>query len=96
MTIPLLQTKLFLPAQRPHQVPRPRLVERLNDGLVQGGGFGRKLTLVCAPAGYGKTSLATEWLQGRDYPVAWLSLDEGDNDPARYLAYQALHQGRPC
>jgi LuxR family maltose regulon positive regulatory protein len=53
----------------------------------QGGGFARKLTLVSAPAGYGKTTLLAEWVAGMEHPVAWLSLDEGDDDPARFLAY---------
>jgi len=70
-------------------VPRPRLIERLNAGLRQTGGA---LTLVSAPAGFGKTTLLSEWIAGcaQTEPkvrVAWLSLDEGDNDPARFLAY---------
>ena len=64
-------------------VLRPRLIERLNEGLAAG----RKLTLISAPAGFGKTTLVSEWLAGCGRPVAWLSLDEGDNDPARFLAY---------
>ncbi len=78
---PLLQTKLYIPPLRPELVPRPRLVERLNQGLH------RKLTLLSAPAGSGKTTLLAEWLAGCGRPVAWLSLDEGDNDLARFLAY---------
>ena len=53
-------------------------IERLNGGLR------RKLTLVSAPAGFGKTTLLGEWVAGRGHPAAWLSLDEGDNDPARF------------
>ena len=73
-------------------VLRPRLVERLNEGLSSG----RKLTLISAPAGFGKTTLVSEWVAGpRDCPpklvcgnsVAWLSLDEADNDPARFISY---------
>jgi LuxR family maltose regulon positive regulatory protein len=72
-------------------VPRPRLVERLNAGLH------RKLTLVSAPAGFGKTTLLGEWTANTERPFAWLSLDEGDNDPARFLAYfvaalQTVHE----
>ena len=78
---PILQTKLYIPPIRPGLVPRPRLTERLN------GGLSRKLTLVSAPAGFGKTTLASEWLAGCAQPAAWLSLDEGDNDPARFLVY---------
>ncbi|NIS83353.1 MAG: LuxR family transcriptional regulator, partial [Anaerolineales bacterium] len=59
----------------------PRLIEQLNAGLQ------RKLTLISAPAGFGKTTLLSEWVAGCGRPVAWLSLDEGDNDPARFLAY---------
>jgi len=83
---PLLQTKLYIPPVRPELVSRPRLLERLNAGL------NRKLTLISAPAGFGKTTLVSEWAHQvgahRDAPqIAWLSLDEGDNDPARFLAY---------
>src|SRR5262249_17766773 len=60
---------------------RPRLIDRLNQGLQ------RKLTLISAPAGFGKTTLVSEWLAGCRWPAAWLSLDEGDSDPARFLAY---------
>ncbi|HEY7142635.1 MAG TPA: hypothetical protein VH637_00180, partial [Streptosporangiaceae bacterium] len=74
----LLATKLNVPGSRPGLVPRPRLAQRLDEG--RGGG----LVLACAPAGYGKTVLLAEWVRrGRD-PVAWLSLDAGDNDPARF------------
>jgi LuxR family maltose regulon positive regulatory protein len=81
MTTPLLTTKLYIPPVRPELVPRPHLIERLNVGLH------RKLTLISAPAGFGKTTLLSEWVTGCGRPVAWLSLDEGDNDPARFLAY---------
>ncbi len=116
METPLLTTKLYIPPVRPELVSRPRLTERLNAGLH------RKLTLVSAPAGFGKTTLLSEWIhsgvrsreyEGRDGNVhktlpipystlptlrfAWLSLDEGDNDPARFLAYfvAALQTTRP-
>jgi LuxR family maltose regulon positive regulatory protein len=110
MTAPLLSTKLYIPPVRPRErvVPRPRLIERLNEGLPrETGGFARKLTLVSAPAGFGKTTLVSEWIHrcfgagtgaGRGevtsplqplqtLHVAWLSLDDGDNDLARFLAY---------
>lgn len=98
----LLTTKLYIPPPRPNLVPRPRLIERLNAGLH------RKLTLVSGPAGFGKTTLLSEWvhqIESRNrkldngpaslspipniqYPqIAWLSLDEEDNDPARFWAY---------
>jgi LuxR family maltose regulon positive regulatory protein len=83
MKIPLLTTKLYAPPLRPNLVPRPHLVERLDEGLR----LGRKLTLVSAPAGFGKTTLVSAWARTCDWPVAWLSLDEGDNDPVRFLTY---------
>ena len=81
METPLLRTKLYIPSPRPELVPRPRLIERLNAGLH------RKLTLISAPAGFGKTTLVSEWLAGCEQPAAWLSLDESDNDPTRFLTY---------
>src|ERR671917_508923 len=81
MSTPILATKLYTSPSRPKVVPRPRLTERLDEGLQ------RRLTLVCAPAGFGKTTLLGEWLAGCGRPAAWLSLDEGDSDPARFLAY---------
>ena len=83
MSTPILATKLYIPPPRPKVVLRPRLIERLNEGLSSG----RKLTLISAPAGFGKTTLVSEWVAGCERPVAWLSLDEGDNDPARFLTY---------
>jgi len=80
---PILQTKLHIPPIRPELVSRPRLIERLNAGLP----VGRKLTLVSGPAGFGKTTLVSEWVAGCGRPAAWLSLDKGDNDPTRFLAY---------
>jgi LuxR family transcriptional regulator, maltose regulon positive regulatory protein len=85
MTDRLLETKFYLPARRTGDVPRPRLLETLQTGLSEN----RKLTLVSAPAGYGKTTLITDWLHSlaEDYRVAWLSLDEGDNETTRFLGY---------
>ena len=91
MSAPILATKLFVPSPQPNDVPRPRLIARLNEGLSGG----RKLTLISAPAGFGKTTLISEWIaalpsqavpsgQGR---IAWLSLDEDDSDLARFLTY---------
>ena len=79
----LLQTKLYLPPRRPNLVPRPRLIEKLNRGLQQG----KKLTLISAPAGFGKTTLVSEWVASCERPTAWLSLDKGDNDFTGFLAY---------
>lgn len=81
MPLPLIQSKLFVPPTRPAPVPRPRLIERLNAGLH------RKLSLVSAPAGFGKTTLVSRWLATVGRPAAWLSLDGGDAEPARFLAY---------
>jgi LuxR family maltose regulon positive regulatory protein len=79
------------PPIRPELVPRPRLLEQLNAGLQ------RKLTLISAPAGFGKTTLVSVWANNirlsaanenqTAHRIAWLSLDEGDNDLARFLAY---------
>src|SRR3984893_11450342 len=78
---PILATKLYIPPLRPNVVIRPRLLERLNEGLH------RNLTLISAPAGFGKTTLVTAWVEGIERPTAWLSLDEGENDPTRFLIY---------
>ncbi|MGI8484655.1 MAG: LuxR C-terminal-related transcriptional regulator [Thermomicrobiales bacterium] len=81
MSTPILATKLYVPPPQPRVVLRPRLIERLNEGLH------RKLTLISAPAGFGKTTLVSEWLAGGERQAAWLSLDEADNDPIRFLIY---------
>ncbi len=81
MATPILATKLYIPPPRAKLVGRPRLVERLNEGLH------RKLTLIFAPAGFGKTTLVSEWAASSDCRVAWLSLDEKDSDPTRFLTY---------
>ena len=83
MSEPLLLTKLYVPPVRPNIVLRPRLLERLNAGLTAGN----KLTLISAPAGFGKTTLVSEWVATYAQPIAWLSLDEGDNNTARFLSY---------
>jgi LuxR family maltose regulon positive regulatory protein len=78
---PLLTTKLSIPRTRPHSVPRDHLLNRLDECRTCG------LILVSAPAGYGKTTLISTWAQRLQHPVAWLSLDEADNDPIRFLRY---------
>ena len=83
MPAPILATKLYIPPSRRRVVLRARLVERLNEGLAAG----HKLTLVSAPAGFGKTTLISEWLAGCGRPAAWLSLDQGDGDPSNFLTY---------
>ena len=87
----LLATKLHVPRQQPGFVARPRLVHALDEGLV------RRLILVSAPAGSGKTALLAGWARSGDRPAAWLSLDAGDNDPARFWqhAVAALDRARP-
>ena len=88
---PLLTTKLFLPRLRPGMVARPQLVGMLHAALSF------PLTLVSAPAGFGKTTLVAAWAQQQPLPVGWLSLDAGDNDPNRFLAYliAALQTAEP-
>jgi hypothetical protein len=87
----LLATKLHVPRPRPGFVLRPRLLERLQEGMEQ------QVVLVCTPAGFGKTSLLADWARRDRRPVAWLSLDEADNDPARFWRHlvAALEGVRP-
>jgi hypothetical protein len=88
---PLVSTKLRPSQARPKLVARPRLVERLDPEA------GRRLTLVSAPAGFGKTTVLGKWVKDqmdKERPVAWLSLDEDDNDPARFLSYVVAAVGR--
>lgn len=87
MSAPILTTKLYTPSPRPNLVPRPHLLQRLDEGLSKGSDSGRKLTLLSAPAGFGKTTLLSEWIAGCGQQTAWLSLDEGDNDTIRFLSY---------
>ena len=77
----LLATKLYVPPTAQPQVLRPRLIAALSQALT------RRLTLVSAPAGYGKTTLVSHWLHSTGIPSAWLSLDEEDNDPVRFIQY---------
>ena len=88
----LLATKLHVPRPRPDLVSRPRLAERLDEGLTRG------LVLVSAPTGYGKTVLLADWAWRSQYPAGWLSLDAGDNDPARFWRHvvAALERARPA
>lgn len=84
---PLLQTKLCMPRSRRQFVNRPRLLQKLEQAIDVDGTIRPKLTLITGPAGYGKTTLITQWVQHLSYPIAWLSLDAGENDAARFLAY---------
>ena len=83
MISPILATKLYSPPPRPGTVTRLRLIERLDEGLRSG----HKLSLISASAGFGKTTLVGEWITKSGPPVAWLSLDDGDNDPVRFISY---------
>jgi LuxR family maltose regulon positive regulatory protein len=86
MDAPLLTSKLYIPRVRASLVARPRLLEHLDEGLREGS----RLILISAPAGFGKTTLVSEWHSspaGRPYPLAWLSLDCDDNAPVRFLTY---------
>ncbi len=93
--IPLLETKLYIPGWRSGLVSRPRLIERLHEGAE------RKLTLVSAPAGFGKTTLLAEWLADTtagERAAGWVSLDPTENEPALFWAYfiRALQKVRPA
>ncbi len=81
MRAPLLSTKLYIPTPRPNLVPRTRLVEKLNSGV------NKKATLISAPAGYGKTTLLSEWIDQKTHPFGWVSLDEKDNEFERFFSY---------
>src|SRR5437762_5786852 len=86
----LLSTKLHPPRPRPDFLPRPRLAERLDEATRRG------LVLVCAPAGYGKTSLLASWARHSQQPVAWLSLDASDNNPARFWRHAVAALDAVC
>ncbi|MBE2224281.1 MAG: hypothetical protein IAF02_22265, partial [Anaerolineae bacterium] len=81
MESPLLHTKLRIPTATPTLLSRPRLIDLMQ---VQANGF---LALLSAPAGFGKTTLVTDWIRQQDNPVAWLTLDEQDNDPVLFWRY---------
>lgn len=86
----LLQTKFYIPPERPNLISRPRLLDKLNAGLGDGRLFSRRLTLVSAPAGFGKTTLITNWIHHQERPeltFGWLSLDENDNNLVGFLIY---------
>jgi LuxR family maltose regulon positive regulatory protein len=77
----LLKTKLAIPPLRSDLVSRSRLLKKLNEGA------NRKLSLLSAPPGFGKTTLLSEWIHKKKFPAAWFSVDEGDNDPSSFLTY---------
>ena len=88
----LLRTKMFVPPVRLNGVIRPRLFEQMDSGL------NKALIMVSAPAGYGKTTLVSSWLHDCGVPSTWISLDEADNDPIRFLQYlvTALQKVHPA
>lgn len=83
MSASILKTKINLPALRHHLVSRKKMLDVIFSGLRDA----RKLTLISAPAGFGKTTLVSEWIDSSKIPAAWISLDEGDGDPSRFLTY---------
>jgi LuxR family transcriptional regulator, maltose regulon positive regulatory protein len=89
MAQPFLSSKITLPPARAQLIPRPSLAARLDEV------FSRKLTLISAPAGYGKTSLIAAWVRAARCTCLWISLDEGDNDLAHFLAYLAAALQEP-
>ncbi len=86
----VLATKLNAPPTRPDLLPRSRLTDRLDEGMA------RRVTLVCTPAGFGKTTLLTNWVASSKATVAWLSLDPGDNDPVRFWRHVVVSLDRVC
>src|SRR6266545_6974660 len=83
MPEPLLMTKVNLPILRHILVPRKKVLRQLSEGVQEG----HLLTLVSAPAGYGKTTTIRMWVKEEGYPVAWLTLEKSDNDLKQFLAY---------
>ena len=92
MTDLVLETKLYSPSPPGQSIPRAELLERLEQGVVAG----RALTLISAPAGYGKTTVVAMWLQQSKRFAAWVSLDQGDNDPNRFFSYLLISLQRAC
>ena len=89
--LPLLRTKISIPPANPNRVERIRLMERIHEGMM------RTLTLVVAPAGFGKTTIMAEWARSASMPVAWISFERTDHAPERFLSYliHALQQISP-
>src|SRR5512141_3477059 len=84
MSVPILSTKLHIPHTRINGVSRPRLTEKLRTGVTHPGNF----VLLSGPAGFGQTTLLSEFAAlHQQSPIAWVSLDEADNDPIRFWTY---------
>lgn len=79
----ILTTKLYVPPMRVNSIARPKLIGKLRSGLKRPGSF----SLLSGPAGFGKTTLLSEFVTQHEYPTAWVSLDEGDNDLVRFWTY---------
>ena len=84
MFSPILNTKLFIPPHRAENIPRSRLYEQLE------GNAGQKVIMISAPAGFGKTTLVSDWLHQQNTSAAWISLDKNDNDPKRFFRYLVI------
>lgn len=87
MDVPILTNKIHIPLLRPNHIYRPRIETQINRDLLIDGNFSRSLTLIAAPAGFGKTCLAVEWLSDVPAEKSWFSIDDNDNDPSRFLTY---------
>ena len=83
VTDTLLATKFFVPSPKTNLVHRQRLLDRLDESIRDG----KRLILISTPAGYGKTTLLGEWVQRSNDSTTWISLDEGDNDPVKFMTY---------
>ncbi len=91
MPDPLSMTKVSLPIMRPSLVPRTKVLGQLSAGMQDG----HLLTLVSAPAGYGKTTTVRMWVEEAGYPVAWLTLEKSDNNLKQFLTYLLTAPGQP-
>ena len=89
-TSPLLATKLYAPPVRADAVARPRLVQRVDAGVAAGH------VVLAAPAGFGKSTVAAQWFAEASMPAAWLSLEEDDREPLRFLASHCSKSRRLC